>query len=139
MAIALETVASATAGASSSIEISKPAGVANGDVLVASLYCVTGQINSVPTGWELVGESSNIENHVYLYYKVISNAGAEPASYTWGLDQIGAISGGIARFSGVNTTTPEDVAEADNSGSGLTPTGSSITTVTAGAMLASGV
>ena len=61
--------------------VNKPSGTAEGDILFAILCWNTATIDSVPTGWTLLGDFTvNIDKHA-LYYKV---AGAsEPSSYTW--------------------------------------------------------
>ena len=113
-------------------------------------------ITSVPAGWTLVpsgrldafpGNLTSTSSALTVYWKV---AGAsEPASYTWsyacvnvsGTDSCNvlgfqAATGGILRFSGVDTTTPIDVENgliaAGNSYDIFTP---SVTTTVANDML----
>jgi hypothetical protein len=64
-----------------------------------------------PAGWTLVlRQDSQSAISTASYVKV---AGAtEPASYTWSFGSANEASGGIASYSGVNTTTPVDASYA---------------------------
>ncbi len=67
--------------------MTKPSGVANGDILIA-IPCyddtdTNATINSVPSNWTLIGSRQNTGLVCYAYYKQITNAGGEPSSYTW--------------------------------------------------------
>jgi hypothetical protein len=75
---------------------------------------------------------------LYAYYRVASTA--EPAGYSWSLNGPAASSGGIARYSGVDTTNPLDapVNTASSSTVVLDLTVPGITTTSAGAMLMGG-
>lgn len=106
-------VTTATNGASSSITVSKPANVANGDVLVAVLNSsVTGGTwDTVPAGWTQGAIYSATRNTAF-FTKPIPSAAAETATdYTWhtsgGSGRIGAL---IFRATGVDGTTPIEAA-----------------------------
>lgn len=121
---------SATAsGSSSTLDINKPTGTVEGDLLVAHLYAITGGDSlpdiTAPTGWTFIRKDSLGNNRSQgLFYKV---AGAsEPSSYTFSdLDDsrgdVVANVGAISRISGVDTTSPIDVH------GGQTETGTSVT------------
>ena len=81
----------------------------------------------------------NISNpHLYSYYHVTSSG--EPASYTWTLASAVTGSGGVARYSGVDTSNPSDapvsVISSATAVSGLTVP--AVTTVSSGALLVGG-
>jgi hypothetical protein len=91
------------------IVINKPVGTAPEDVLVASI-ALNGTTPTAPSGWVQIAApvANNGNPRLYAYYRV---AGAgEPTTYTWTLSAAVANSGGIARYSGVNNTTPLDAA-----------------------------
>jgi hypothetical protein len=89
----------------------------------------------VPAGWTQFAAVTGVPNPpVYGYYRV---AGAsEPAGYTWALSSSVANSGGIARYSGVNTSSPLDTAPSTGYGTSSTSaTLTGLTTASANAML----
>lgn len=63
--------------------VNKPAGTAEGDILFALVcwYTAGVTIDSVPSGWTLLGDYIVNTDKYALYYK-IANA-SEPSSYTW--------------------------------------------------------
>ena len=81
----------------------------------------------------------NITNpHLYSYYHVTSSS--EPATYTWTLASAVTGSGGVARYSGVDTSNPLDapasIASSAAAVSSLTVP--AVTTVSPGALLVGG-
>ena len=97
------------AGANSVI-INAPAGINNGDLLIASIYS-DGTISD-PAGWNTPGTDYVVgSDNLHLGYKVASS---EPSSWTW-TTAGGHISGGVIVLRGANTTTP-----LDQQGSGAT-------------------
>lgn len=100
MAVALQTSATSSADATP-ITITKPTGTTENDFLLAHIHwraAVT--VNSVPTGWTLLGTvTPGGDDRGSVYYK---KAGAsEPANYAWGWSSgAAAAAGGIIRISG---------------------------------------
>ena len=67
------------------ITVTKPTGTADGDILfcwIAARYNGTDPIDSVPSGWTLLGYSGRLRTyyHYWLYYKIASS---EPTSWIW--------------------------------------------------------
>jgi hypothetical protein len=64
------------------ITVTKPTGTVDGDILFCWLgFRATGSaIDSVPSGWILLGSYSGEYDRYYLYYKI---AASEPASWVW--------------------------------------------------------
>jgi hypothetical protein len=87
----------------------------------------TGTITA--SGWTLVRRTDNATgnaNSLAIYYKV---AGAsEPTSYSFTFSTSTGAAGGIAAFSGVDTTNPIDVDGGQNTASGLTLAAPTVTT-----------
>jgi Bacterial Ig-like domain len=132
---AVSTVVGSTATAS--ITIPKPAGTVAGDVLVACLALNGGRVatGGAPAGWSPIASDAVIANpHIFGYYKVAGSS--DPADYRWTLASSVTSGAGIARYSGVNTSTPLDAPASTASGTAAsTPIIPGVTTATAGAML----
>ena len=92
-----------------SLTINKPAGTITGDVMVASIAVTPGTVGiTPPSGWTIVQDIVQVQaatSHLTTFYK-IATAG-EPASYTWNFSaNHSGVVGGIASFSGVDTSSP---------------------------------
>ena len=129
------TVVNSTA--TSVVTVPAPSQTQQGDVLVACLGLNGGGVaaTGVPAGWTLLASVTAIVNpHVFGYYRV---AGAsETASYSWTLTSAVANSGGIARYAGVNGTTP--LAATVSTATGASATSAAVpgvTTATANAVI----
>lgn len=92
-----------------SLTINKPTGTITGDVMVASIAVTPGTLGiSPPSGWIVVQNIVQTEaatSHLTSFYKIAT--ASEPASYTWNLSAShSGVVGGIASFSGVDTSSP---------------------------------
>jgi len=113
----------------SAIAVSRPKGVASGDLLLATVVHQGARYATLnpPSGWTAVPETdfkvAGTEARTQLFYKVAS--ASEPASYTFNLAEGGAvvdISGGITAFTGVDPTQPISTSNgSSNSGSYSVP------------------
>jgi hypothetical protein len=115
-----------------SLTVSKPSGVASGDFMLASVAVHGGSsavVTTVPSGWTLIGSTTNDANLLLLSYWKIAG-GSEPGSYEWVISGSLTAEGGITRYTGVDTSNPID-AFAENSGLSITATTSVITTTVA--------
>lgn len=84
----------------SSITIAKPANLADGDTMVATVEhqnAPPNAITSAPTGWVQVALAATTQSRVTAtYIKYVPTASAETATdYTWGYSQSARIAGGI--------------------------------------------
>ena len=99
----------ATTGNSTGVAIPRPAGVANGDVLVMQLTADQNPTLSTLSGWTAIPStplSVGTGIREFAFYHVVTNAAAEPASYSWTLSaklKWGAV---MTAFSGVSTASP---------------------------------
>jgi hypothetical protein len=130
----------ASAGAPSgtlTLTISKPSGTAAGDVMVAGIAVRPSTATiTPPSGWTLVrriDNSNSNSNSLAIYTKVAG--GSEPASYNWTFSTSTGSVGGILTFSGVNTATPVDVENGQNTANGLSHASPDVTTTVANTML----
>jgi hypothetical protein len=137
MAISIGASATTDQGWGTTLTINKPASVADGDVMVAFVQVVNSDATiTAPSGWTLEATANGAYVYQRMYWKVASSEGA---SYQWSWATASPASGGITRYSGVNTTTVEDVASRTNTGTSAAPRGLTITTATDGACVVMGV
>ena len=123
--------------ASANLVITKPAGTAAGDVLIAAIaFNNSSGAITPPSGWTLVRRMDNAAttaNSLAVYRR---SAGAgEPASYTWGVAGGAFIVGGIQGFSGADAANPIDAESGQSTASATAHDTPSITTSTANTML----
>lgn len=93
------------------IDVAKPSGLANNDLLL--LFLLESETTDHPTyqaGFKYLGHSGGEAHHPYLmaWYKVVTNASAEPANYriyseTGDTETLTVV---LAAYNGVNTTYP---------------------------------
>jgi hypothetical protein len=128
-AIAFRSSNVASTNKSASLTITKPTGVAPGDVLIAS---VTIGSFATPTtvsspGWTLIRTTANGSSMIQqTFYKVAGFS--EPTSYTFRLASgSNDLSGGIAAYTGVDNTLPVDIS-ADATGASGNAVAPSVTT-----------
>lgn len=125
------------------LTITKPTGVATNDVLVAFLknnLAVSAGFTSTPTNWVEAAafDFSGVQPTIHIFYKIITNGAGEPANYSWQYNGSNNKVGLIARYSGVDTSTPEDVAFSGATASNKTSIASpAIITATDGAQVIS--
>ena len=116
-----------------SLTIPKPAGVADGDVMVAVVDVKVAPTVTKPAGWNLLSTTPNGTNFRQLVYtKTVT--GGEPASYQWTFNERRAASGGIVAYSGVDAADPVETFTA-GSASSASITAPSATTANDGAMV----
>lgn len=112
MAIAYRSSATGSTGAgtAASVVVNLPAGTVDGDVLIAAFLDRQASATKVQllSGWTEIRNDPFVAPVAFLtsFYKVASS---EPSSYTWTMSPNANCSGGIAAYSGVDTTTPIDV------------------------------
>ena len=130
--------------ASTTIAVTVPTGVAAGELLICAVTgsrTASGDTLTPPAGWNtaaLVKDGSTNGVVTGLYWRVAT--GGESSTYTWTCTAgtAGRIGGAMQRVSGVDSTTPMDVAAASASltaVAGTTIDSPTITTVTANALL----
>jgi hypothetical protein len=127
-AITLRSVSTANnASGATSLTINAPAGITNGDVLVAQVT-VRGATTTItpPSGWSLIRRDNTTGSMgVALYYKVV--AGTQSTSFGWTFNSQRQASGGIAAYAGVDNATPIDASSGRYNDSTATITASSVT------------
>jgi hypothetical protein len=124
---------SSIANNSTTIDINKPAGVIDGDVMIASIaFSVVAMPLTItaPSGWTEVRKATNGGGSAYGVAIFRKAASSEPASYIWTFPSALYLAGGISAFSGVDNATTVDV---ESGGAGANAP--SVTTTQPGDML----
>jgi hypothetical protein len=134
MAITLESVQTG-AYANATLTITKPVGLAVGDLLVAVVHGNESGGITIPTGWtglsSIVGSVSLI-----TYYKIATSTEVAASNFTWSVTSGNYIGGLIARITGHNSTTPVAVFANDTEVATATPTfTTTVTPTTADSLL----
>jgi hypothetical protein len=125
--------AASNGGGTTSLSITKPAGVASGDVMLATVAAMGTGALTAPSGWAAVQDTTlSTTMRQITYYRVAG--GSEPTSYSWELGSKRQASGGISDYRGVNATAPID-ASASTTGASGNATISSVTTSAANDMV----
>ena len=128
------TAASATGTKVDALIITTPAGVQAGDVMIAAITVRSSSKITPPAGWTPVRASVSGGDLRQATY--VSVAGAQvPASWRFGLKTRSVVVGGIAAYSGVNTTTPVETSGAKINLPSTSITAPSVTSTVPGSML----
>lgn len=131
MPIAVQSV-SATATGTTSIVITKPSGVVDGDLMIAQIWDnlnFTNDYTTTPPGWTRIQDSVNDNDAnggggMDTFYKVASSEGA---SYTWSKASDGNYIGKIVRIDGQSTTPLNTSSKGEDNTSDTTAVGTAIT------------
>ncbi|XXY45932.1 cell wall anchor protein [Sorangium sp. So ce269] len=115
-----------------SLAVARPAGVVQGDVLLARI-ANRDHVEAViapPAGWTLLrSDQSAAAIRSWVLWKVAS--GAEPASYSFGFDVSANLAGSIVAFSGVDTANPIDAVSGQKNGNSASLAAPPVTTAAA--------
>ena len=106
--IAFRSATSAGNATATTLTIGTPAGVASGDVLLASVAVRGNPSVTGPAGWSLVRADAVLNNVKQAVYLKVAGS-SEPASHTWTFSTAQGAAGGIAAYAGVDVANPIDV------------------------------
>jgi hypothetical protein len=123
-------------GGATTLSINAPASAAANTVLIAAITVVGGSAATVtpPSGWNLVNSIDNGSAIKQVIYCRVTTS-SETTPYVWTFDTTRKASGGIMRFTGVDTLAPIDVFSGQTTLSGTSHTVPSITTTVANTRL----
>lgn len=141
MAIAFRSASSyGTSASSATHALPNPAGVADGDVLVAVISVNVSTVTISPpsgVGWVAVTGTPLVNGTVmalFAWVKPVTSAASEPATHTFTSSATTNAQGGIAAYSGVDNTTIQDATATTTTNVSSTSVDlPAITPVTAGA------
>jgi hypothetical protein len=117
---------------SNGASVSRPAGVVQGDLLLASLEVDADPVTVTgPAGWTLlvdtpVAQGTAAAYHAQLWYKVAT--AAEPGSYAWSVPGGIWVDLAVLAYAGASGTSPIDAAAGRDAGSGSTAGSPTIST-----------
>lgn len=94
--IAFRAASSAANGEGPTLTLSTPAGVQQGDLMLAGLFDRGSPVITPPSGWTFIRH----DVHGTVYYRFATDS--EPSSYTWSFSPPKAVVGVIAVYSGVD-------------------------------------
>jgi hypothetical protein len=129
----LRSASNLIGGSNNVCTLTKPANLADGDVMLAACRFRGGTgttVTSVPSGWSLVG--SRVDNgttiSLVVYSHVVTTASSEPASYTWDLSGTVKYAPSLIVFSGIDSAAPVDADAGSATASGTSHDAPSVTT-----------
>lgn len=134
MAIAMRgTPQTAFLDTGSALSISKPSGVVSGDLILFVVGTDSAETRTGPTGFTSKSATNVSDERLQIWYKVAD--GTEGASFSCGAGSANS-AGFCVAYSGIDNTTPFDVAAGTNgSGTGASITAASITPTTNGCQI----
>jgi hypothetical protein len=134
-AVAFRAGSTAQVGAGTSLVVTKPAGLAAGDVIIATVSSRGKPTITPPAGWTLVTSTDNSTTMRQAVYWRAAGA-SEPATWTFTLSQAKAAVVQLAAYSGVSTTAPVRAFGASVNASGTTVTAPAVTANSGDAVVA---
>lgn len=116
--VAVASTGTGAYASQSSITITKPTGLASGDLMVAIIHKRDGNLSTCSlTGWTNVvsyDDSANTGDYIYALYKVADSADAAASNFTFTLGETKVTGGAIMRVTDFNTIS---IISQNNSGS----------------------
>lgn len=136
MTAAFRSVGAVASGALTTVTCTPPAGIADGDILIAHLYAegvLGADMATVSSGFLKIVQWSSTNFLEALYWK---RAASEAGNYTFGDTLYTFTSGCVGAFSGaIASGSPIDVSGTGSIGSSTTGTAAAVTTLTADTLL----
>lgn len=131
MAFTVESTASNSTTGSTSLTITKPTGLAEGDLMVASLSVSSGGAVTISTasGWTLVANQTCANASANMQYKVATAGDAAASNFTFSSSASGFWGGTIMRVTGFAVGNELDASDSDFNNTANSPTISFTTTV----------
>lgn len=139
MAIAFRSQTS-LGGTAASVSVIKPSGALADEILVVDIVTAGATVSAVPSGWtQITNVQTGLTARLFSYWHLVG--ASDPGPWAFTLSVSGAYSHICACYSGVDTTTPLDVAATTvgNNTAGASIVVPAVSPVTANTMLHSGV
>lgn len=116
-----------------SLAISRPAGLAFGDLLIAQVTVNGTATATPPSGWTLIDEVTSDDNRQRLFYRTAS--ASEPASYSFSFSSSARAAGTVVAMRGVEVISPVFAAYSEAGGSSSAPTAGEVAVPKDGSVL----
>lgn len=126
MAVAFRSLASTTWTTSTTVAVTKPSGLAVGDLMVGMLSASNNSfVITPPSGFTLVTSAIGNIFKTYIYYKFATSSDVAATNFTFTSDTSGDLSAGIMAFTGASVPQPvySNNTVAGNTGTTITITG----------------
>ena len=116
---------------STSLTLTRPTGTQANDTLIAQVVAAggTGTTITAPSGWTLIATATNATNVRTATYRHLA-VGGDPANWAWTLSTSKPAAGGIAAYTGVDTTNPIDVTATATASAATSHVAPTVTTTT---------
>lgn len=141
MAVAVASSATTTYASVSSITISKPSSLAEGDLMVAFIHKIDGTNTTCSlTGWttiHTIDDTARTGDYGYVLYKIASSADAAASNFTFTLGETKITGGSIMRITDFNAVAPINTSNTgyDNINNTAQQTSGSVTPTENGLLL----
>lgn len=129
MAVSVASSSTAYSGSGTSLVITKPTGLAVGDLMLAQIRHDNGDGITNASGWTTLSSTFNPFNNVRLCYKYADSGDVAASNFTWTLGSSTVSAGGIIRVTGASPLIGSAVLAGGQSNSatpsistGVTPT-----------------
>jgi outer membrane biosynthesis protein TonB len=132
--IALHAKKSTATAETLNMSVATPSPMTAGDVIVASISVRGQPIITQPAGWDMVEFDRNGNSLSSAVYTHVVGAN-EPTSYVWQFSKSSSATAILMAYSGVDATTPVDVAGGQVNSKSTTVAAPSVTTTSPGATL----
>jgi len=134
--IVLRASTSAVNNDASTLVLTVPAGTVANDQLLAQVVVEGGSATTItpPAGWTLVRRTDNSGDIAQAVYRRTAT-GTETATYTWTFGSSLKAAGGMAGYSGVQTTSPVAASSGATGASSTSLTATGVTTIAPDSMV----
>jgi hypothetical protein len=110
MAIGHVNTQLASSTGATSITLTKPTGLAEGNLMLAA-FCIESAsdlVNSVPSGFTLLRKSviGTRTHNLYIYFKIATASDASASNFVWGFSSSIENAGFLSAWSGIKTSAP---------------------------------
>lgn len=132
MAIAVATTATTTFAAGTTTTITKPTGLAVGDLLVAAIGANAGVGITIDTksGWTLAATQAATNTSISLQYRIADSADVAASNFVFSCPSASRMAGALMRVTGHAATSTLDEVDSDNNNTAASATINFSSTVT---------
>lgn len=102
MAVTVASHNTAYSASGTSLVITKPTGLAVGDLMLAGIRHDNGDGITLPSDWTLLSSTFNPFNNVAVHYKYATSGDVAASNFTWTLASSTVSAGGIIRVTGAS-------------------------------------
>jgi len=116
LAVAIASSATTVEAGATTITITKPTGLAAGDLMVAAIhsYTIAGTVTP-PSGFTQLDQDTNGTFQQTVYWKIADSADAAAANFTWTFQNSNSHVGGLMRITGHDPQSPITTSASDAS------------------------